>query len=95
MSRYSQVSINRFKDKTRLEPNDEFDFVLETEEYSSPMDDFEFDTGEFDSSDGAVPTETFSLNFEEIKVTYPEAAVLDFALTGDDDFSPFVDDLLF
>jgi len=95
MSRYSQVSINRFKDKTRLEPNDEFDFVLETEEHSSPMDDFEFDTGEFDSSDGAVPTETFSLNFEEIKVTYPEAAVLDFALTGDDDFSPFVDDLLF
>ncbi len=95
MSRYSQVSINRFKDKTRLEPNDEFDFVLETKEYSSHMDDFEFDTGEFDSSDGAVPTETFSLNFEEIKVTYPEAAVLDFALTGDDDFSPFVDDLLF
>lgn len=95
MPRYSQVSISQFKDKTRLEESDEFNFVSETEEDLLPIDEFEFDSEEYDTSDGAIPTETLSLNYEEIKVTYSEAAALDFALTGDDDFATHFDDFLF
>lgn len=79
---------------------DTFEFVKnpkdETGQDPSSTDLTEFDNGQQTASDGAIPTEDFSLNFEEIKLTYTDAAVLDFELTGDPAFSPsIIDDFTF
>ncbi|WFE91085.1 hypothetical protein K1718_06950 [Roseibium porphyridii] len=101
MPRYSQVSIRQFKDKTKPEFDDNFNFASDIggeneDDASSSFDNFEFASGEKGSSEDTIPTETVTFNYEEIKVTYREDAVLDFALTGDDDFSPgATDDFLF
>ncbi|WP_298985724.1 hypothetical protein [uncultured Roseibium sp.] len=100
MPRYSQVSISQFKDKTKPEFDDNFNFASDTrgeseDDASSSFDNFEFDNGENGSSEDTIPTETVTFNYEEIKVTYREDAVLDFALTGDDDLSPGATDDFF
>ncbi|MET1415243.1 hypothetical protein ABVF61_23420 [Roseibium sp. HPY-6] len=79
---------------------DTFEFVVNVKEKTgqdtSATELTEFDDGQQTASDGHVPTERLSLNFEEIKVTISDAAVLDFELTGDPAFSPgIIDDFTF
>nr|WP_319385309.1 hypothetical protein [uncultured Roseibium sp.] len=84
--RMEMISMMKYVDNANSTEEDTFQFV------SGPEDDRE-PSG---ASDDPIPTETISLNYEEIKVTYDDAAVLDFALTGDGDFSPNgADDFLF
>lgn len=90
MPHFTQISVRQFKDKTTPEFDDNFDFVENLEDKvenddGSYFDEFGFDNGQNSSAD-EVPMEDFSLNFEEIKVTYSEDAVLDFALTGNEGF---------
>lgn len=84
--RLKMIPIMKHVDNRSSAAEDTFQFVSDLGEGKEPSD----------SSADPIPTETISLNYEEIKVTYSEAAVLDFALTGDDNFSPdSADDFLF
>lgn len=76
--RVGTISMMKYADTTNSAAEDTFQFV------SGPGEDRE-PSG---ASDAPIPTETLSLNFEEIKVTYDGAAAPDFALTGEADFSP-------
>ncbi|WP_298961260.1 hypothetical protein [uncultured Roseibium sp.] len=100
MPQYSQVSISQFKDKTKPEFGESFNFASDIEgegedDASSSFDRFEFDDGENGSSGDTIPTETVTFNFEEIKVTYSERLDLDVALSGDGDLPPGATDDFF
>ncbi|WP_422040665.1 hypothetical protein [Roseibium sp.] len=84
--RMEGISIVKYVDNANSTEEDTFQFVSDLGDDREPSA----------ASDDPIPTETISLNYEEIKVTYDDAAVLDFALTGDGDFSPnSADDFLF
>lgn len=84
--RFDTLAIMKYTDNANSAAEDTFQFVPDLGEGREPSS----------SSSNPVPTETPSLNYEEIKVTYDDAAVLDFALTGNEDFSPSgADDFLF
>ncbi|MEL7524600.1 MAG: hypothetical protein AAFN16_02445 [Pseudomonadota bacterium] len=84
--RFDTLPMMKYTDNANSAAEDSFQFVPDFGEGREPSG----------SSDDPVPTVTLSLNYEEIEVTYDDAAVLDFALTGDGDFSPAgADDFLF
>lgn len=83
--RFDTLPIMKYTDNANSASEDTFQFVPDLGGGREPSD----------TSDDPVPTVTISLNYEEIEVNY-DAAVLDFALTGDGDFSPTsADDFLF
>lgn len=84
--RMEGISIMKYVDNANSTEEDTFQFVSGLGEDREPSG----------ASDDPIPTETISLNYEEIKVTYDDAAVLDFVLTGNEDLSPNgADDFLF